>query len=144
MSEDKVEYKPRGELRFVRLRSIPEDLIGYVSFRDQYIVIENPLKIEVETYFEEGRQVLAIQEYLPQTVIELKEVEFYSDEVLFTHPVKAEFVEQYENVSHFFYGDQERKLSQKEQKEKKPTTEQTEKVVSILEALAKKDKGPIH
>lgn len=144
MSEDPVEYKPSGELRFVRLRSIPDDLIGYVSFRDEYIVIENPLKIEVETYFEEGRQVLALQEYLPQTVIELKQVEFYSDEVLFTHPVKQEFIEQYESVSHFFYGEQLRKISQKEKTEKTTILEQTEKVVSILEALqAKKDK-PIH
>ena len=52
MSEDPVEYKPRGELKFVRLRSIPDDLIGYVTYKEGYIVVELPLRIEIETLFD--------------------------------------------------------------------------------------------
>jgi len=143
MTEEVVEYKRnRGELRFVRLRSMPDDLIGYVTYKEEYIVIEKPLRIDVETIFEEGRQILAMQEYLPQSVIALQEVEFYNDEVLFVTPVRDEFIEQYEHVSKFFY-DNTHSIKNKE-KISAETKEKVENVVSILEALqAKKDK-PIH
>jgi hypothetical protein len=142
MSEDPVEYnKERGELRFVRLRSLPDDLIGYVTYHDEYIVIETPLRIEIETIFEEGRQILAMQEYLPQSVIEMREVEFYSDEVLFTSPVRKEFYEQYEYVSDFFYNNTHNLTNNKKKKGKK---EAQDKVVSILEAMANKKDKPVH
>lgn len=145
MSEDRPEYdRARGELRFVRLRSMSEDLIGYVTYRDEYIVIETPLRIEIETIFEEGRQILAMQEYLPQSVIEMKEVEFYTDEVLFTSPVRKEFHEQYEYVSDFFYNNNHNLTSTKKKKGKKETQEIQDKVVSILEALASKKDKPVH
>jgi hypothetical protein len=148
MSEDKPEYKPRGELRFVRLRSIPDDIIGYVTYKEGYITVELPLRIEIETLFDEGRQILAMQEYLPQSVIEIKEVDFDDYEVLFASPVRAEFVEQYEYVADFFYNN----TAQIKTPVKKKTTaditantsETMTKVVSILEAMqAKKDK-PVH
>jgi hypothetical protein len=129
------------DLRFVRLRSIPDDLIGYVSYKEDCILVEQPLRIEVETLFDEGRQILSMQEYLPQSVIEIKEVEFYNEEVLFVTPVRNEFVEQYEYVADFFYNNQH-KL--KEPIKKQTSAEATEKVVSILDAMAKKDKGPVH
>ena len=146
MSEDPVEYKPNGELRFVRLRTIPDDIIGYVTYKEDYIIIERPLRIEIETLFDEGRQILAMQEYLPQSVIEMKEVEFYSEEVLFATPVKEDFIEQYEYVAHFFYNNTT-KLKTPEKKKTKgleTTQENVDKVVSILEALQSKKDKPVH
>jgi len=146
MSEDPVEYKPRGELKFVRLRTIPDDIIGYVTYKEECIVIEQPLRIEIETMFDEGRQILAMQEYLPQSVIEIKEVEFYNEEVLFVTPIKAEFVEQYEYVADFFYNNVTHLKTPEKKRTKKPEeiSETTEKVVSILEALQSKKDKPIH
>ena len=148
MSEDPVEYKPRGELKFVRLRSIPDDIIGYVTYKQDYVTVELPLRIEIETLFDEGRQILAMQEYLPQSVIEIKEVDFSTDEVLFATPVRAEFVEQYEYVADFFYNNQS-KLKEPIKKKTKgepvaETAETVNKVVSILEAMASKKDKPIH
>jgi hypothetical protein len=148
MSEDKVEYKPRGELKFVRLRTIPDDIIGYVTYLEETILIGLPLRVDVETIFEEGRQILAMQEYLPQSIINIQEVEFYMDEVLFVTPVRPEFVEQYEYVSDFFYNNKTSKeFSNKKNKLKiksEETQEKVEKVVSILEAMANKKDKPIH
>ena len=146
MSEDPVEYKPRGELKFVRLRSIPDDLIGYVTYKEECIVIETPLRIEIETLFDEGRQILAMQEYLPQSVITIKEVEFYNEEVLFVTPVIEDFIEQYEYVADFFYNN-ETKLKSPEKKKAKgvdTTQESVDKVVSIMEALQSKKDKPVH
>ena len=146
MSEDPVEYKPKGELKFVRLRSIPDDLIGYVTYKEECIVIETPLRIEIETLFDEGRQILAMQEYLPQSVITIKEVEFYNEEVLFVTPVKEDFIEQYEYVADFFYNN-ETKLKSPEKKKAKgvdTTQESVDKVVSIMEALQSKKDKPVH
>lgn len=145
MTEEVVQYKPRGELKFVRLRSLPDDLIGYVSYKEECIVIELPLRIEIDTIFEEGRQILSLQEYLPQSVIELREIEIYNEEILFVTPVRQEFIEQYEHVSNFFYNnDHLIKDSKKSKQSKEKRLETTEKVISIIEALqAKKDK-PIH
>ena len=146
MSEDPVEYKPRGELKFVRLRSIPDYLIGYVSYKEECIVIELPLRIEIETIFDEGRQILIMQEYLPQSVVTIKEIEFYTEEVLFATPVKEDFVEQYEYVCDYFYNN-ETKLKTPEKKKAKgfdTTQENVDKVVSIMEALHSKKDKPVH
>jgi hypothetical protein len=148
MSEDTPEYKARGELRFVRLRTIPDDIIGYVTYKQGYITVELPLRIEIETLFDEGRQILAMQEYLPQSVIEIKEVDFDDEEVLFATPVRADFVEQYEYVADFFYNN-ESKLKEPIKKKTKAdpvaeTTESVSKVVSILEAMASKKDKPVH
>ena len=145
MSEDPVEYKARGELKFVRLRSIPEDIIGYVTYKEECIVVEQPLKIEIETLFDEGRQILAMQEYLPQAVISLREVEFYNEEVLFVTPVKQDFVEQYEYVADFFYNNEHKLKDVKKKRTKAPADpHEVENVVSILEALANKKDKPVH
>lgn len=130
------------ELKFVRLKNA-EDLVGYVTYYDEYLLIEKPLKIDIETYFEENRQILSLQEYLPQAVVELQEVEIPLDEVVLTTPVKKDFVEQYEYIADFFYNVQVRGKSMLKSREEISDTAQ--KVVSILEALqSKKDKGPIH
>jgi len=146
MSEDPVEYKPRGELKFVRLRTIPDDIIGYVTYKEGYIVVELPLRIEIETLFDEGRQILAMQEYLPQSVISIKEVDFDHEEVLFATPVREEFVEQYEYVADFFYNNEHKlkDISKKKTKSADTTQESVDKVVSILEALQSKKDKPVH
>jgi hypothetical protein len=152
MSEDTPEYnagyKPKGELRFIRLRSIPDDVIGYVTYKQDYITVELPLRIEIETLFDEGRQILAMQEYLPQSVVEIKEVDFNNDEVLFATPVRAEFVEQYEYVADFFYNNVSKIKTpankSTESKIEKDIVDKTQKVVSILEAMASKKDKPIH
>jgi hypothetical protein len=146
MPEEPVEYKPKGELRFIRLRSIPDDIIGYVTYKQDYITVELPLRIEIETIFDEGRQILAMQEYLPQSVIEMKEVDFYNEEVLFSTPVREEFIEQYEYVADFFYNNQAnlKTIGKKKSKLKQEGAEKVEKVVSILEAMANKKDKPVH
>lgn len=137
MSEEK-------ELKFVRLRNLPDDLVGYVTYGEECVFIEQPLRVEVETYFEESRQILSIQEYLPQAIIELKELEIPNKDILFTTPVKPEFAEQYEQVADFFYNNQTRLKNNKTEIPKEALTDAAEKVVSILEALQSKKDKPIH
>lgn len=134
------------ELKFVRLKDHWQDIVGYVTYKDECILIESPLRIDIETLFDEGRQVLSMQEFLPQSVIELREIEIPTNEIMFVTPVRADFVEQYEFVSDFFYNN---KHTMNEPKKKKKKTAELEaikeNVVSILDALAtKKDKGPVH
>jgi len=130
MSEESEEYKPKGELRFIRFRSMPDDIIGYVTYKQDYITVELPLRIEIETIFDEGRQILAMQEYLPQSVVNIKEVEFYMEEVLFATPVKPEFVEQYEYVADFFYNNEHKLKDIK--KKRTMTTDPTQENVDKL------------
>lgn len=137
----------KPELKFVRTRSTFDDIIGYVTYGTECITIDRPLKIEIETLFDEGRQVLSLQEYLPQSVIDLQEVEIKLDDIVFITPVRPEFYEQYEHVSEFFYNN----VAKIKSPNKKLTEEQTEeviektrKVVSILEAMASKKDKPVH
>ena len=81
-----------------------------------------------------------MQEYLPQTIIEIKEVEIPSEDVLFVTPVRAEFFEQYDYVCEFFYNDKKPEMKIKKEK----LSEATEKVVSILEAMQSKKDKPVH
>jgi hypothetical protein len=142
-----TEEKNYENLKFVRLRgSCPDDLIGFVTYKEECIVIEKPLRVEMETIFEEGRQIIAMQEYLPQLIVEIKEVEIPMEDVLFVTPVKEDFIEQYEYASEFFYTDESEKKAKIKAHEGSltETSKKMEKVVSILEAMqAKKDK-PVH
>jgi hypothetical protein len=146
MSEDIEEYKAKGELRFIRLRSMPDDIIGYVTYKEDYIIVETPLRIDIETIFEEGRQILAMQEYLPQAVVEIKEVEFYMDEVLFVTPVREDFYEQYEYVADFFYNNTSKLRSPLKKKTESVAdiNDKVDNVVSILEAMVNKKDKPVH
>ena len=136
---------PEKELKFVRLKTQFEDLIGYVTYKDECLVIETPLRIEIETIFDEGRQILSMQEYLPQSVIEIREVEIAMSDIMFATPVRKEFYEQYEYVSDFFYNNESTIKSPKKKRTKTDLKQMEENVVSIIEALAnKKDKGPMH
>ena len=132
------------ELKFVRLKNHFEDLIGYVTYKDECLVIETPLRIEIETIFDEGRQILSMQEYLPQSVIEIREVEIAMSDIMFATPVRKEFYEQYEYVSDFFYNNESTIKSPKKKRTKADVHQMEENVVSIIEALAKKDQGPMH
>ena len=106
------------ELKFVRLKNHFEDLIGYVTYKDECLVIETPLRIEIETIFDEGRQILSMQEYLPQSVIEIREVEIAMSDIMFATPVRKEFYEQYEYVSDFFYNNESTIKSPKKKRTK--------------------------
>lgn len=126
------------ELRFVRLRH--EDVIGYVLHNEGYLTIERPLRIEIETYIDEGRQILAMQEYLPQAIISITEINIPMEEVMFSTVVKPEFVEHYESISDYFYNS---KSKLKEPKKKK-SEKSDDKVVSIMEAMISKKDKPVH
>lgn len=133
-------------LRFIRLKNGYGDLIGYVETFDGYIKIRQPLRIEIETIFEENRQILSLQEYLPQSVIDIKEIKFMVSEIMFCAPVREEFYEQYEYVADFFYNNNS-KIKQPVKKQTEPveeTAEKINKVVSILEAMASKKDKPVH
>jgi hypothetical protein len=144
MSEDVPEYNKK-ELKFVRLKNTYDDLVGYVTYGTEHIVIEMPLRIEIETLFEEGRQILSLQEYLPQSVVTIREIEISMNEIMFVTPVREEFNEQYEYVSDFFYNNESKLKKPKATIPKRESiTETTEKVVSILEAMVNKKDKPVH
>jgi hypothetical protein len=132
------------DLRFVRLRNTAEDLVGYVTHKEGYLTIEQPLRVDIETLFDEGRQILAMQEYLPQSIVVIKEIDILADEVMFTSPVREDFVEQYEYVSDFFYNNKSTLRDPPTKKKKKKGVEDTDNVVSIMEAMVNKKDKPVH
>lgn len=141
----------QAELKFVRMKNTLDDIIGYVTYETEYITIERPLRIDIETLFDEGRQILSLQEYLPQSIIEIKEIDINLDDVMFITPVRKEFYEQYDYVSEFFYNNNGNikppasKITSEEIAEKsEKIAEKTQKVVSILEAMANKKDKPVH
>jgi hypothetical protein len=142
MSEDVPEYN--SELKFVRLRGTLEDLVGYVTHYDDYIVIYKPLRVDIETLFEDNRQILSLQEYLPQAIIELQEIEIPFYDIIFTTPVKKDFIEQYEHVADYFYNVQNRGKSSIVKSKQESVSDTAQKVVSILEAMANKKDKPVH
>jgi len=133
-----------NDLKFVRLRYQPDDIVGFVTYGEDCIHIELPLRVEVDTDFEEGRQILSLQEYLPQSIIDLKEVTFEMNEVLFVTPIKPDFVQQYQHVSQFFYNNQAKINAPKTIKSPEEVSDAAQKVVSILEAMANKKDKPVH
>ena len=151
MSEDIPEYNqkpPEGELKFLRLKNTCEDLVGYVTYHTDYLTIAMPLRIEIETIFEEGRQILSLQEYLPQSIVEIKQVDINLNDIMFCTPIKQEFYEQYEYCRDFFYENESKLKTPKVVGRKAGDTEElsetAQKVVSILEALQSKKDKPVH
>jgi len=134
------------ELKFVRLRGSLEDLVGYVTHYDEHIVIYRPLLVEIDTMFDDNKQILSLQEYLTQAIIDIQEIEIPIYDVAFTTPVKEDFVEQYEYIAKFFYDVKNRGKSVVKTKEevREAVSDTAQKVVSILEALANKKDKPIH
>ena len=145
MAKNKNKKEVTKELKFVRMKNTFEDLVGYVTYGDNCIFIEQPLRIEIETVFDEGRQILSLQEYLPQSVIEIKEAEISMDDVLFVTPTRPDFYEQYEYVADFFYNNSSKIKKPKLTEENlESAAEKVGKVVSILEAMANKKDKPVH
>ena len=132
------------ELKFVRMKNTLDDIVGYVTYGTEYITINQPLRIDIETLFDEGRQILSMQEYLPQSVIEIKEVDINLNDVMFITPVRKDFYEQYEYVSEFFYNNQSKIKPSSSGITSEEISEKTQKVVSILEAMANKKDKPVH
>jgi hypothetical protein len=132
------------ELKFVRMKNTLDDIVGYVTYGTEYITINQPLRIDIETLFDEGRQILSMQEYLPQSVIEIKEVDINLNDVMFITPVRKDFYEQYEYVSEFFYNNQSKIKPPPSSITSEEISEKTQKVVSILEAMANKKDKPVH
>ena len=129
------------ELKFVRMRDQITDLIGWVKYEDEYIVIEHPLVVDVDTIIEEGRQILSMKEYLPQAIVTVKEVDIYNDDIMFITPVNEEFKEQYLSVSDFFYNNKAKIKSKEKKKEPKETEDN---VISLIEAIIEKKNKPVH
>jgi hypothetical protein len=139
----KKKAQTEKQLKFIRLRNpFDDDLLGYVVQKDNTVTIEMPLRVMVETIFEEGRQILSMQEYLPQSIVNMQSVDFDISEIHFMAEVKVDFVEQYEYVSDFFYNNEPKIKSAKKKESVDDATK--EKVVSILEALATKKDKPVH
>lgn len=138
----KKKAQTEKQLKFIRLRNpYDDDLLGYVTQQENVVNIEMPLRVMVETIFEEGRQILSMQEYLPQSIVEQRSVEFNLSEIHFMADVREDFVEQYDYVSDFFYNNEPKINTKKKEKVDDATKE---KVVSILEALATKKDKPVH
>lgn len=129
------------EIIFVRFKENIEDIIGIVTFHEKHITVENPLVIDIDTLFDEGRQILSMREFLPQSVIELKEVTFNNEDILFTTPVREDFKAQYDQVSKFFY-DEKTAVVQK-QKRRKPKLDD-ENVIDLFNALRQKKDDSFH
>lgn len=139
----KKKAQTEKQLKFVRLRTaFDDDIIGYVTQIENKITIEMPLRVMVETIFEEGRQILSMQEYLPQSIVDKRSVDFDLTDVHFMEDVKQDFIEQYEYVSDFFYNNEPKIKNTKKAAKVDEATK--EKVVSILEALASKKDKPVH
>ena len=132
------------ELKFVRMKNTLDDIVGYVTYGTEYITINQPLRIDIETLFDDGKQILSMQEYLPQSVIDIKEVDINLNDVMFITPVRKDFYEQYEYVSEFFYNNNAKIKPPSSSITSEEIAEKTQKVVSILEAMANKKDKPVH
>jgi hypothetical protein len=128
------------ELMFVRLRS-GIDIVGYVSSNEGKITIEYPMTVYIETYFEEGRQTIALREYIPQSIVDMKEVTFDDADVLFKQNTREEFIDEFDELSEIFY---ETTPKLKSNKKKVDESQAGEKVVSLMEALAEKKDKSMH
>ena len=142
MPRKKIVEQP--ELKFVRMKNTLDDIVGYVTYGTEYITINQPLRIDIETLFDDGKQILSMQEYLPQSVIEIKEVDINLNDVMFITPVRKDFYEQYEYVSEFFYNNNAKIKPPSSSITSEEIAEKTQKVVSILEAMANKKDKPVH
>lgn len=129
------------ELKFVRLRN-GEDIIGYCTDNEKNNIlnIENPLLVEVDTIYEEGKQLIAMREYLPQAILDTKDIDIEQEEIMFIASVREEFVEEYQHVSEYFYSAESRVKTKK----KKARDASDGNVVSLIDALLDKKDKPLH
>ena len=95
--------------------------------------------------------MLSMNEYLPQSIIDLQEVEFFVEDILLIASVKPDFAEHYEFVADFFYSKKHKiktphitKKKSKLKKSEELSSEDDRNVISILDALANKKDKPVH
>ena len=153
---EEIKQEPIPEVEFVRFKQPYEDLAGFVIVKDDKIIIDFPLIVELESNYEEGRQALYLKEFLPQGIISKTSIEYPLSDILFHEPVKEEFLEHYEEAKEFFYYEQmeeQRNVSvrkgyasvdQSSDHFDEETTERVKNVVSILEAMRDKKDKPVH
>lgn len=128
-----------NNIKFIRL-STGEEVVAEITEVEGKLNLKYPLIVEVETFMEEGRQLLYMKEYLPQSVVSVKEVAIPADIVLLSVPVSDDFLEQYNQATEFFYNLEDKPAI----KHKKVTRDDTAKVVSLFEAMLEKKDKPTH
>jgi uncharacterized protein (DUF1330 family) len=127
-------------IKYIRLYS-GEEIVAEVTELEDAWTVKNPLIVEVETFMEEGRQLLYMKEYLPQSVVSVTEVNLLKELIAFVVPVTEEFLEQYNQATEYFYNSKEFKQVVKK---KKVSSDETSKVVSLFEAMMDKKDKPTH
>lgn len=128
----------KDNIKFIRLAT-GEEVVAEVTEVENNLNLKYPLIVEVETFMEEGRQLLYMKEYLPQSVVGVKEVNITKDIVILSVPVAEEFLEQFEQATEFFYNSEVKKPAKKKAK-----SEDVSKVVSLFEAMLEKKDKPTH
>lgn len=127
------------QIEFMRLTT-GEEIVASVTHNGDKIRIDNPLIVEVETFMEEGKQLLYMKEYLPQSIVDIKSVEIPSDMVIIAVKVSEEFLDQYNQATEYFYNSEIKKPSKK----KATKVDETGKVVALFEAMLEKKDKPVH
>lgn len=124
------------DLMFIRMRN-DDDIVGYVTeITESSITIQQPLFVGIETLYEEGKQIIALREYIPQSIVDLKEVKIPTNEIIFMEPTRSEFADEYHEVAEMFY-----ESAPKIKSTKKRKGADGNNVINMLDALTdKKDK----
>jgi 3-dehydroquinate dehydratase len=128
-------------LMFVRLKN-RDDIVGYITETENSVKIDKPLIVDIETFFDEGRQIIAMREYIPQTIVHMTSVTFKKSEIQFMYKVREEFANEYVELATMFY-EEIPKLKTTKKKEKS-TGELADKVISLMDALSDKKDKPVH
>lgn len=124
-------------LKFIRLANGDDVVANIDEETDTTITISNPLVVEVETFIDEGKQLLFMKEYLPQSIVAQKHITIDKEMLLSPPmPIVESFIEQYTSASDYFYNPKEKKAEKRQTK--------GEKVVSLLEAMVEKKDKPVH
>lgn len=130
----------KENIKFMRLTT-GEEVVSQVTELENEYNLKYPLIVEVETFMEEGRQLLYMKEYLPQSVVSVKEVNIPKDLVIISVQVAEEFLDQFEQASEFFYNADVKTTAKKK---RKVSADEVSKVVSLFEAMADKKDKPVH
>jgi hypothetical protein len=126
-----------ADIQFLRLAT-GEEVVANCTFKEETVLIDCPLIVEIETIMEEGRQLLFMKEYLPQAIVKTKAVDLPKEMVIFTAEISEDFLEQYTEASNYFYN-----VDAKIKNKSKKSTSKGEKVVSLFDTAMDKDK-PVH
>ena len=131
-----------SNIRLVHFYSGEDVVAEFTDNGNDTITLNKPLYVEVETFIDEGRQMLYIKEMLPQAITKASQVTIPVDSALYIVEISEDFLEQYNSACDFFY---ETTSVVNRKSKNKPKSEHTEsKVVSILEAMLEKKDKPTH